>query len=346
MHTASSRSPRPARAISHTAFSVAFTILSACGSVHPASGDDVAGDGIGVLQARLTAPADGCLSITARSSLRDSSGQFQISAAVDTQVVLDGLPLAAIEISGAFYATASCTGQPLYVAAPVSVELSPQQPVGHVTLAFLANGSIAIDGTFEGQSRAILVDDFSEPLDPTRWDTSFTAGASVFLDPDAGTLRLETVPNTACGSAEVNSVPQAEITTGRTLVLEAVVAAYHDQAIYGDHQPRGLRAGTDASNAIEFVSAVPVPTTILCRSARDGASTETTVDIGRSISDMNTYRIEASSSAVRFFVNGQLVCQHTTDIPTGVPLNAFFSTSDGCFGNVPQVIDRVELDIQ
>jgi hypothetical protein len=45
---------------------------------------------------------------------------------------------------------------------------------------------------------------------------------------------------------------------------------------------------------------------------------------------------------VRFFVNGALVATHRTNIPT-VPLNVYFSTSDGGAGSVPVTVDYVTL---
>ena len=52
----------------------------------------------------------------------------------------------------------------------------------------------------------------------------------------------------------IRSITNAAPKSGETLVLQMRVYAYAEPAVYGDLQPRGLRVGNDANNAIEFYS--------------------------------------------------------------------------------------------
>jgi hypothetical protein len=121
-----------------------------------------------------------------------------------------------------------------------------------------------------------------------------------------------------------------------------VLDAYVDQSIFGDAQPRGLVAGADRGNAIEFINAYPVPTHIACRTVAGGVATQTTVDIGQSVRSPAIYEFIANSNEVKFYVNGSLVATHTINIPQ-VPLNAYYSTGDSCAGNVPVYVDWVSI---
>jgi len=83
-----------------------------------------------------------------------------------------------------------------------------------------------------------------------QWSTSFTAGAAnVYVDLGSRCMILTTFPNTACASAEALGVAQAKIAPGVTLIFEAVLETYHDQAIYGNYQSRGLRSGDVQSHS-------------------------------------------------------------------------------------------------
>ena len=204
----------------------------------------------------------------------------------------------------------------------------------------------AVDGgAGSANARTVLVDTFASALDPAKWATSVTAGASVSVDAAHGYLALSTVPDTECGTARAFGLANAAVTSVVSLRFETALAAFHDDALYGDHQPRGLRSALDPNNVLEFISEYPLPSHVTCRSVESGKATETTVDIGADLGTMNTYRIEATTAAAQFFVNDNLVCVHTTNIPAGISLNPYFSTSDGCAGDIPLVIDRAELDI-
>jgi beta-glucanase (GH16 family) len=99
--------------------------------------------------------------------------------------------------------------------------------------------------------------------------------------------------------------------------------------------------GDDRSNAIEFVSMGA--SLIACRTVSGGTATETVVDIGQNLRVSHTYQIVAKSDEVKFYVNGALKCTHSANIPV-VPLNVFFSTSDGSAANVPFFIDWVSFE--
>jgi hypothetical protein len=190
----------------------------------------------------------------------------------------------------------------------------------------------------------ILRDDFDAYLSPTDWMSSFTAGAAnVFIDAANGTLTLETVPNTGCATAQIRGLRSFPVGDGTLIFRSRVLDAYVDGGIYGDAQPRGLVAGADRNNAIEFINAYPVPNHVAARTVAGGIVTQTIVAIGQSVRSPAVYQIIARSDEVRFFVNGSLVATHTTNIPT-VPVNPYFSTGDSCAGNVPVVVDYVAFE--
>jgi hypothetical protein len=96
-------------------------------------------------------------------------------------------------------------------------------------------------------------------------------------------------------------------------------------------------------NAIEFVSALKYfPYGVACRTVSNGIVTETVVNIGQDVSSYNLCQIVASAGKVDFHINGRKMATHTTNIPA-VPLNPYFSTSDGGFGNVPIFVDWVSF---
>lgn len=193
----------------------------------------------------------------------------------------------------------------------------------------------------------ILRDDFdSANLPPTDWHISFSAGAAnVFVDTANSSLVLETVPNTGVGTAVVSSIRSFSVVDNTLIFRSRVLDAYVDQGIYGDAQPRGLVAGTDRNNAIEFINAFPVPNTVACRTVAGGVVTQTLVDIGQSVRLPSVYEIVAKLGGreVNFYINGTLMVTHRTNIPT-VPLNVYFSTSDSGFGNVPVTVDYVSFE--
>ena len=183
--------------------------------------------------------------------------------------------------------------------------------------------------------------DFEEStLAATDWITQFNSGASVTVDTAQRALVLDTV-GSGCGSALARSTKSSSVSGGTLIFLSRVLSTYVEpSSLYGDHQPRGLVAGTDRNNAIEFVSASA--TSVACRTVAGGVATQTIVDVGQSLGLPVVYQIVATAAEVRFYANGALLAVHTTNIPT-VPLNVYFSTSDSCAGQVPVWVDSVSL---
>lgn len=206
-------------------------------------------------------------------------------------------------------------------------------------------GLFIVLSTANAAEITIMRDDFdSSFIYPTDWNVSFSPGAAnVFVDVANSHLTLETVPNTGVGTAVVWGTKSLSVTTGALIFRSRIKDAYVDQAIYGDAQPRGLVAGTDRNNAIEFVNALPTPNTVECRTVANGTATTTLVNIGQSVRSPAVYQIVASSTNVKFFINGRVGAIHTTNIPT-VPLNPYFSTGDSGLGNVPVVVDYVSFE--
>jgi hypothetical protein len=125
----------------------AAAALPACGGIgEPGSGEGAA---VGQATMRLSPPVTGCLSVLAESAVRNVTAEFQVQLGVDEQHTVGGLPLTLIALSAKLYAGSSCQGDPLYVAPPVNVPLSPTAPVASATLAFQGDGQIIVDGTFE-----------------------------------------------------------------------------------------------------------------------------------------------------------------------------------------------------
>ena len=197
----------------------------------------------------------------------------------------------------------------------------------------------------------ILRDDFEKsPLEPTDWKVSANAGADVRVDLVGHYLILGTDPagGSGPGIAVVSSTKRFSVLRNTLIFRSRVLTTYTDHAIYGDAQPRGLVAGTDRRNAIEFATAYPLPNSVMCRTVAGGNVTETKVDIGQPVDSVpNVYQIVAKSSSCQrsadFYINGVRVATHTTNIPI-VPLNVYFSTSDGGFQNVPVAVDWVSFD--
>jgi len=144
------------------------------------------------------------------------------------------------------------------------------------------------------------------------------------------------------GSANVISIKQFSLSNG-TLTFEGAFQPYEDNnSAYGDGQPRGLASGTDRTNAIEFIS--KTGSSIAARTVKNNVATETLYSIGSTVNYMRTYRIVASSSTVKFYLNGTLIATHTTNIPT-TPLNVYFGSGWIGAGNVPMSIDFVSYEI-
>jgi hypothetical protein len=195
-----------------------------------------------------------------------------------------------------------------------------------------------------GDEILIVRDDFGANfVDASTWHITNNAGARVEIAPSLEALTIVTEPNSAGpGAASVNGTKSFPIGTGK-LIFKAREWVYRDHTLYGDYQPRGLVAGTDRDNAIEFVSSLTdFPFGVDCRTVSNGHVTQTHVNIGQDVETYNLYQIVATANRVDFYINGKRVSTHTTNIPT-VPLNPYFSSSDGGFGNVPIAVDWVSF---
>jgi hypothetical protein len=260
------------------------------------------------------------------------------------QVPAGWVTVAATLFDSAPSSSSTCGGQAIYAGSAsafvppggtASVALDLDAAPGDLDID-LGYGSLGTPPAPVGGFR----DDFDAPLSPTDWVTSFTQGASSVYVLD-GSLILETVPNTGCASVSVHGLRTFAPANG-PITYESVVRTYVDQGIYGDSQPRGLAAGSDRNNAVEFISTYPVPDHVICRSVKDGVPTETVVNIGQSVYASADYKIVVSGGSATFFVNGTLVATHGTNVPV-VPLNAYYGTGDSCAGNVPVLVDWVSI---
>lgn len=239
---------------------------------------------------------------------------------------------------------ARCAGDASYVT------LSPRQAITPAPYALYA---LASRPSPYRPAILILEDDFDRSmLNPfqnywtTEWVTATTGIGYIALDGNNSWVLLGSGYGGA-GSATLYSLRQFSVSEGM-LIFEAIVAAYEDnQVCYGDCQPRGLANGADRSNAIEFVSYSG--TAVKARTVRNNAATETVYYIPgsypqNSVYGYRAYQIMATTSEVRFYLDGRLIAVHTTNIPT-VPLNPYFDTSYSGSGNVVLIIDRVSFEI-
>lgn len=189
---------------------------------------------------------------------------------------------------------------------------------------------------------------------PREWEVLVTGAGEVIVDedypghPSTSALTLHT--NCCDSSAVVHGNRQASAEDGTLIFKAHVLDAYAEAGfVYGNAQPRGLRNGADADNAIEFLNTTEFNvsghnTGTKCRTASGGSATETPVDIGQWTRRPAYYQIVATATEARFYVNGVLECTHTTNIPIA-PLNLFFGTSTNT-GNIPLVVDWASLELR
>ena len=100
--------------------------------------------------------------------------------------------------------------------------------------------------------------------------------------------------------------------------------------------------GTDRNNAIEFISASS--TSVYARTVSGGTATQTLYSIGSAVSNQHYYMIIATSTEVKFYVNGELAATHTTNIPT-TDLNVYLGTDYLGGGGVWIETDFVSYEI-
>lgn len=203
-------------------------------------------------------------------------------------------------------------------------------------------GTLLITVPFSIFASVLVEDDFAGSAgDPPNAD-KFDWGGQVGLN-GAGQLGLST--DTA-NTSWIKSKSGAALAPGLTLVAQFTAYAYAEGTspgiVYGDKQPRGLRAGTDANNVVEFYSASR--TTLGMRTRRDGVETTATFSLPVGVDSMHQYEIAVTTTSAVFRVDGALAATITDNLPTG-SLNYFVSTYDGGFGNVPVSLDDVQLSL-
>jgi len=228
--------------------------------------------------------------------------------------------------------------------APIQGEPGPAGPAG-------PQGPPGPPGSSE-ESILIQEDQFDgDVLEAPDWVASTNSGSCISVQSNRIYLSTTSCDNQNIGEgiATAYATRQSSVNDG-TLIFKArltdvYVEPYYPTtgpgSVYGNGQPRGLVNGSDRNNAIEFVSRGA--SLVACRTVMKGAATETVVDIGQNLRAAHLYQLVAKPDEVKFYVNGALKCTHTTNIPN-VPLNIFFSTSDGFAGNVPVGVDFVSFE--
>jgi hypothetical protein len=202
------------------------------------------------------------------------------------------------------------------------------------------DGSTQTTAASQGELVTVLFDNFDfGPLPSQHWTTATTGNGSFTIT--SSQLQIDTASFSGGDSVTINGTKKFSVSDG-TLVFKTRLQTYEDGGgIYGNAQPRGLVAGTDRNNAIEFISASR--TSVAARTVSGGVATQTVFDLGRSVRTWTFYQIVATSTAVKFYVDGMLIATHTTNIPT-VPLNVYFSSSDGGAGTVPVEVDYATFE--
>ncbi len=119
------------------------------------------------------------------------------------------------------------------------------------------------------------------------------------------------------------------VSAGSTLALRFTASAYAEgwnPGIYGENQPRGLRVGSDANNAIEFYSAANAIVGMRVRNG--GVGLDQTHAITPGVASMHLYEISVTSTSAVFKVDGAVTGTFTANLPaahstfTWIPLTA------------------------
>jgi hypothetical protein len=194
-----------------------------------------------------------------------------------------------------------------------------------------------------GSTSTVLVqDDFTNSSgslpDATKFDW-----AGHLAQTGAGQLNLLT---DAYDLSWLKSKAGAAPGAGETLVLQMRAYAYAENwspGVYGDKQPRGLRVGTDANNAVEFYSVSRVSVGMRCHKA--GMETSASYSLPAGVDSQHDYQISVTTTSVVFIIDGTTAGTITANIPTGV-LNVYVDSNDGGgVGNVPVSVDSVALTL-
>lgn len=257
----------------------------------------------------LTGTASSGLPVTYTSS---ALGVATINGSLVTLVGIGDTTITAKQGGNATYLPAADVGQNLHVGATTNV------------------ATVLVTDTFSGTNGA--------PPDATKWDWSGEASQN-----GAGQVALSTW---SANTSWIKSKAGAAVNAGQSLVAQLRAYAYAEGTspgtVYGDRQPRGLRVGTDANNAIEFYSASRVTVGMRCRKA--GVETSTTYSLPAGVDSLHDYQISVTTTGVVFKINGAAAGTITANIPTGV-LNLCVDSNDGGAGNVPASVDSATLTL-
>jgi hypothetical protein len=205
---------------------------------------------------------------------------------------------------------------------------------------FALVASIGLAATQMALGQTLVEDGFDGPAGALPDATKFEWSGEVAK---SGTGQLTFHTNAVSESwlkSKASALPGED---GQPLVLTMRAysyAEYWSPGVYGNKQPRGLRAGSDANNAIEFYSAAR--TSIGMRVRKDGVESSATHAFPAGVDSMRDYEIRVTKNLVVFKVDGNVTGSFATNIPTGT-LNLYVSTSDGGAGNVPISLDHVSL---
>jgi len=144
----------------------------------------------------------------------------------------------------------------------------------------------------------------------------------------------------------LRSIAGAAPAGGQTLDLKMRVYAYAENwtpGVYGDGQPRGLRVGNDANNAVEFYSLTHYSVGLRLR--KDGVETLASYDLPSGVDIQHDYEITVTTTSAVFKVDGIVAGTFTNSIPTGA-LNVYADSWDGGgTGNVPIGIASLSLSL-
>lgn len=194
------------------------------------------------------------------------------------------------------------------------------------------------------ENDTLVFDDFSSGQLNSLWSSTITGCAGINANAKESLLGLYTGTYGKCsGSVNVISRKQFSVNDG-IVVFEGRFQPYEDNNYaYGDKQPRGLAAGTNRNNAIEFISATG--SSVTARTVENGVATETVYPLGSSVNNMRTYTIVAKPWEVKFYLEGKLIATHTANIPK-VPLNVYFGSNYSSAANVPITADYVTFHLK
>jgi len=188
----------------------------------------------------------------------------------------------------------------------------------------------------------LVADDFNLSAgaapDAALWEWSGEIGHT-----GAGALNLLTQ---SVQHSWLRSKSGATVAADQTLRLQFRGYAYAENwnpGVYGNKQPRGLRAGNDTANVAEFYSASR--TSLGLRVRRAGVESALTVAFPAGVDSMHDYEIAVTATSVTFSVDGVELGAFSTNLPDG-ELHVYFSTDDGGgVGNVPLSFESVTLQL-